>query len=35
VISGTGVHSAPFRSISEPLELRKNFMMAADSRRPA
>jgi uncharacterized membrane protein YdbT with pleckstrin-like domain len=35
VISGTGVHSAPFENISEPLELRKNFMMAADSRRPA
>jgi len=35
VISGTGVHSAPFKSISEPLELRKHFMMAADSRRPA
>ena len=35
VISGTGVHSAPFKSISDPLELRKNFMMAADSRRAA
>lgn len=33
LISGTGVHSAPFRNISDPLELRKNFMMAADSRR--
>lgn len=35
IISGTGVHSAPFRSISDPLALRRNFMMAADSRRPA
>ena len=35
VISGTGVHSAPFRNISDPLALRKNFMMAADSRRSA
>lgn len=33
IISGTGVHSAPFRNISDPLMLRKNFMMAADSRR--
>ena len=33
IISGTGVHSAPFRNISDPLALRKNFMMAADSRR--
>ena len=33
VISGTGVHSAPFKSISDPLALRKNFMMAADARR--
>ena len=33
IISGTGVHSAPFRNISDPLTLRKNFMMAADSRR--
>ena len=33
VISGTGVHSAPFKSISDPLSLRKNFMMAADARR--
>ncbi len=35
VISGTGVHSAPFRSISDPLALRRNFMMAADARRAA
>ena len=35
IISGTGVHSAPFRNISDPLALRKNFMMAADSRRPS
>jgi uncharacterized membrane protein YdbT with pleckstrin-like domain len=35
VISGTGVHSAPFKSISDPLSLRKNFMMAADARRAA
>jgi uncharacterized membrane protein YdbT with pleckstrin-like domain len=33
IISGTGVHSAPFRNISDPLALRKNFMMAADGRR--
>jgi uncharacterized membrane protein YdbT with pleckstrin-like domain len=33
VISGTGVHSAPFKSISDPLALRKHFMMAADARR--
>ncbi len=33
IISGTGVHSAPFRNISDPLALRKSFMMAADSRR--
>jgi uncharacterized membrane protein YdbT with pleckstrin-like domain len=33
VISGTGVHSAPFRNISDPLSLRRNFMMAADARR--
>jgi len=33
VISGTGVHSAPFKSISSPLALRKHFMMAADARR--
>jgi uncharacterized membrane protein YdbT with pleckstrin-like domain len=33
VISGTGIHSAPFKSISNPLALRKNFMMAADARR--
>jgi uncharacterized membrane protein YdbT with pleckstrin-like domain len=31
IISGTGVHSAPFRSISDPLMFRKNFMSAADS----
>ena len=35
IISGTGVHSAPFKSISDPLALRKNFMMAADSRHAA
>ncbi|HKB84445.1 MAG TPA: PH domain-containing protein [Burkholderiales bacterium] len=35
VISGTGVHSAPFRSIADPLSLRRNFMMAADARRAA
>lgn len=35
VISGTGVHSAPFKSISDPLTLRKNFMMATDARRTA
>ncbi|MEO8158755.1 MAG: PH domain-containing protein [Betaproteobacteria bacterium] len=34
IISGTGVHSAPFRNISDPLTLRKNFMMATDARRP-
>ena len=33
VVSGTGVHSAPFKSISDPLALRKHFMMAADARR--
>ena len=33
VISGTGVHSAPFRNISDPLALRRNFMMAADAMR--
>ena len=33
LISGTGVHSAPFRNISDPLELRRNFMMAADANR--
>ena len=32
VISGTGVHSAPFKNISDPLALRKSFMMAADAR---
>lgn len=32
VISGTGVHSAPFKSISDPLTLRKHFMMATDAR---
>lgn len=35
IISGTGVHSAPFKSISDPLALRRNFMMAADTRRSA
>ena len=35
VISGTGVHSAPFENISDPLALRKNFMMATDARRTA
>ena len=35
VVSGTGVHSAPFKNISDPLALRRNFMMAADSRRAA
>ena len=35
VISGTGVHSAPFKSISDPVALRKNFMMAADARHAA
>jgi len=33
VISGTGVHSAPFKNISDPLALRRNFMMAADAMR--
>ena len=33
LISGTGVHSAPFKNISNPLSLRRNFMMAADARR--
>jgi uncharacterized membrane protein YdbT with pleckstrin-like domain len=33
VISGTGVHSAPFKNISDPLALRRHFMMAADARR--
>ena len=33
IVSGTGVHSAPFKNISDPLGLRKNFMMAADARR--
>jgi uncharacterized membrane protein YdbT with pleckstrin-like domain len=32
VISGTGVHSAPFKNISDPLALRRSFMMAADAR---
>jgi uncharacterized membrane protein YdbT with pleckstrin-like domain len=32
VISGTGIHSAPFKNISDPLALRRNFMMAADAR---
>lgn len=31
LISGTGVHSAPFKSIADPLLLRKQFMSAADS----
>lgn len=35
IISGTGVQSAPFRNISDPLALRKNFMMAADARHTA
>jgi uncharacterized membrane protein YdbT with pleckstrin-like domain len=35
IISGTGVQSAPFRNISDPLALRRNFMMAADARRSA
>lgn len=35
VISGTGVHSAPFRNISDPLGLRKNFMVVAGARRAA
>lgn len=30
LISGTGVHSAPFKSIADPLLFRKNFMSAAD-----
>ena len=33
IISGTGVHSAPFKNISDPLALRRNFMMAADAQR--
>ena len=32
VISGTGVHSAPFKNISDPLALRRSFMTAADAR---
>jgi len=35
IISGTGVQSAPFRNISDPLALRRNFMLAADARRGA
>jgi uncharacterized membrane protein YdbT with pleckstrin-like domain len=31
VISGTGIHSAPFKSIADPLTLRKHFMTAADA----
>lgn len=31
IISGTGTHSAPFRSIRAPLQFRKNFMIAADA----
>lgn len=30
MISGTGVHNAPFRGISQPLLFRKEFMTAAD-----
>lgn len=35
IVSGTGVHSAPFRNVAHPLELRRQFMMAADARRAA
>jgi uncharacterized membrane protein YdbT with pleckstrin-like domain len=35
VISGTGIHSAPFMSIADPLTLRKHFMTAADAMQPA
>jgi uncharacterized membrane protein YdbT with pleckstrin-like domain len=35
IISGTGVRSAPFKNISDPLALRKHFMIAADGRRSA
>ena len=35
LINDERVHSAPFKNISDPLALRKNFMMAADSRRAA
>jgi len=33
VISGTGVHSAPFKNISDPIALRRYLMMAADAMR--
>ena len=35
VISGTGIHSAPFTSIADPLTLRKHFMTAADAMQSA
>lgn len=35
VVSGTGVHSAPFKSIADPLTLRKHFMTAADTMQSA
>ena len=35
VISGTGIHSAPFASIADPLTLRKHFMTAADAMQSA
>jgi uncharacterized membrane protein YdbT with pleckstrin-like domain len=31
VISGTGIHSAPFKGVADPLTLRKHFMTAADA----
>lgn len=31
IISGTGVHSTPFRNIADPLGFRKAFMSAADN----
>ena len=30
-LTGTGVQSAPFRSIADPLQFRKSFMTAADT----
>jgi len=35
VISGTGIHSAPFTSTADPRTLRKHFMTAADAMQSA
>ena len=35
VISGTGIHSAPFTGIADPLTLRRHFMTAADAMQSA